>query len=54
MAERLRRLSRYIRGWLGCYGLSEYKKPIAELDGWIRRRVRMCYGKQWLSLASLR
>jgi RNA-directed DNA polymerase len=47
MAERLRRLSRYIHGWLGYYGLSEYKKPIAELDGWIRRRVRMCYWKQW-------
>ena len=47
MAERLRRLSRYIMGWLGYYGLSEYKKPIAELDGWIRRRVRMCYWKQW-------
>jgi len=47
MAERLRRLSRYIRGWLGHYGVPEYKKPIAELDGWIRRRVRMCYWKQW-------
>lgn len=47
MRERLRRLSRYIIGWLGYYGLSEYKKPIAELDGWIRRRVRMCYWKQW-------
>jgi RNA-directed DNA polymerase len=47
MAERLRRLSRYIIGWLGYYGLSEYKKPIAELNGWIRRRVRMCYWKQW-------
>ena len=47
MVERLRRLSRYIIGWLGYYGLSEYKKPIAELDGWIRRRVRMCYWKQW-------
>jgi RNA-directed DNA polymerase len=47
MSERLRRLSRYIRGWLGYYGLSEYKKPITELDGWIRRRVRMCYWKQW-------
>jgi len=47
MGERVRRLSRYIKGWLGYYGLSEYKKPIAELDGWIRRRVRMCYWKQW-------
>ena len=47
MAERLKRLSRYIIGWLGYYGLSEYKKPLEMLDGWIRRRVRMCYWKQW-------
>jgi RNA-directed DNA polymerase len=47
MTERVRRLSRYVTGWLNYYGLSEYKKPIDELDGWIRRRVRMCYWKQW-------
>jgi RNA-directed DNA polymerase len=47
MKTRMRRLRQYVRGWLGYYGLSEYKKPIAQLDGWIRRRVRMCYWKQW-------
>ena len=41
MAERVRRLSRHILGWLGYHGLSEYKKPISELDGWIRRRVHV-------------
>jgi RNA-directed DNA polymerase len=27
--------------------LSEYYRPLPELDEWIRRRVRMCYIKRW-------
>ena len=27
--------------------LSEYYRPVPELDDWIRRRLRMCYWKQW-------
>ena len=26
---------------------TEYYRPIPELDGWIRRRMRMCYWRQW-------
>ncbi len=37
----------YIRGWMNYYALSEYYRPLPELDEWIRRRVRMCYMKQW-------
>lgn len=29
------------------FSLSEYYSPVPELDEWIRRRVRMCYWKQW-------
>ncbi|GBE02812.1 hypothetical protein BMS3Bbin06_00551 [bacterium BMS3Bbin06] len=29
------------------YGISEYYSPIPEIDHWLRRRVRMCYWKQW-------
>jgi hypothetical protein len=29
------------------YALSQYYRPLPELDEWIRRRVRMCYMKQW-------
>src|SRR3990172_7911627 len=47
MDDRLERLSSYIRGWMGYYALSEYYRPLPELDEWIRRRVRMCYIKQW-------
>lgn len=47
MEYRLERLSKYIRGWMAYYALSQYYSPIPILDEWIRRRVRMCYIKQW-------
>jgi hypothetical protein len=47
MDYRLKKLSEYVRGWMGYFGISEYYRPIPELDHWLRRRVRMCYWKQW-------
>ena len=47
MKLRLQKLSSYIRGWMNYYALSKYYRPLPELDEWIRRRVRMCYMKQW-------
>lgn len=47
MEYRLDRLSSYLRGWMHYFGISDYYRPIPELDGWIRRRIRMCYWKQW-------
>ncbi len=47
MSYRLEKLARYISGWMQYYGISEYYRPIPLLDEWLRRRVRMCYLKQW-------
>ncbi|CAB1369931.1 Retron-type reverse transcriptase [Denitratisoma oestradiolicum] len=47
MEYRLHKLGQYVRGWLGYFGISEYYRPIPELDEWIRRRIRMCHWKQW-------
>ncbi len=47
MAYRLAKLAQYVRGWMGYFGISDYYRPIPEIDQWIRRRVRMCYWKQW-------
>ena len=47
MEHRITELNRYIRGWMNYYGISKYYSPIAEIDQWIRRRLRMCYWKQW-------
>jgi RNA-directed DNA polymerase len=47
MSHRLRQLAQYVRGWMGYFGISQYYRPIPELDEWLRRRCRMCYWKQW-------
>ena len=47
MSYRLDKLAQYVRGWIGYFGISEHYRPIPELDDWLRRRVRMCYWKQW-------
>ncbi len=47
MEYRYKKLSQYIRGWMNYFGISENYRPIPEIDGWLRRRVRMCYWKQW-------
>ena len=47
MEYRLEKLSEYLRGWMAYFSLSEYYSPVPILDEWIRRRLRMCYWKQW-------
>jgi RNA-directed DNA polymerase len=46
-AYRYTELRRYISGWINYFGLSEFYRPVPELEQWIRRRIRMCYLKQW-------
>jgi RNA-directed DNA polymerase len=47
IAYRFKKLAQYLRGWMNYFGISEYYRPIPEVDHWLRRRVRMCYWKQW-------
>ena len=47
MDYRYKKLSEYLRGWMNYFGISEYYHPIPEIDHWLRRRLRMCYFKQW-------
>jgi len=47
MQRRYRELRLYIQGWINYFGLSEYYRPLPRLDEWMRRRIRMCYLKQW-------
>ena len=47
MEYRYKKLAEYVRGWMNYYGISEYYRPIPVLDEWLRRRIRMCYWKQW-------
>ena len=47
MQRRYRELRLYVQGWMNYFGLSEYYRPLPRLDEWLRRRIRMCYLKQW-------
>ena len=47
MEYRFKKLAQYLRGWMNYFGISEYYRPMPEIDHWLRRRVRMCYWKQW-------
>jgi RNA-directed DNA polymerase len=40
-------LSRYIQGWMNYFGIGMKYNDVVELDHWLRRRIRMCYWKQW-------
>lgn len=45
MEYRLTKLAQYVRGWMKYFGISQYYRPIPELDEWLRRRVRTCNWK---------
>jgi RNA-directed DNA polymerase len=47
MRRLLTELRRYVVGWANYFGISQACRVIPELDQWLRRRVRLCYWKQW-------
>jgi len=47
MQTRQDRLNWLITGWVNYFRIADMKGIATELDMWIRRRIRMCYWKQW-------
>ncbi len=47
MQSRYAEFRTYAIGWLGYFALDQVKTTFANLDKWLRRRVRACYWKQW-------
>lgn len=47
MYKRYEMLRQLNRGWTQYFKLSEAKSVFKELDAWVRRRIRLCYWKQW-------
>ena len=45
--KRILRLNLYLRGWIQYFSLSDTPYILKMLEGWIRRRLRMCLWKQW-------
>jgi group II intron reverse transcriptase/maturase len=47
MKERIEKLNQYLLGWIGYYALMETPSILKKLEGWIRRRLRLCLWLQW-------
>jgi RNA-directed DNA polymerase len=47
MESRIDKLNQSIQGWVGYYRLADMGKYCQKTDEWLRRRLRMCYWKQW-------
>ena len=47
METRFQKLRQVIRGWVNYFKIANMKRIAQKLDKWIRRRIRMCYWKQW-------
>lgn len=47
METRYLKLKQIIRGWINYFKIANMGKIVQTLDKWIRRRIRMCYWKQW-------
>jgi len=40
---------RYVQGWWGYFRLAEARRPVFQLEGWIRRHIRKCFWLRWHS-----
>jgi len=47
MEYRFLKLKRAIVGWVNYFAIADMKSIIKIIDEWLRRRVRMCFWKQW-------
>jgi len=41
------KLKKLITGWVNYFGIADMKGLAESLDEWLRRRIRMCFWKQW-------
>jgi hypothetical protein len=47
MSLRMEELRRVRTGWTNYFGIADMGKRVKPLDEWVKRRIRMCYWKQW-------
>jgi RNA-directed DNA polymerase len=47
MKQRINALNVYLRGWFHYFKLARTHTVYDDLDGWLRRRLRLCLWLQW-------
>ena len=47
MKSIIQNLTMFLRGWINYFGVAKGYQKCVDLDHWIRRRLRMCFWKQW-------
>jgi RNA-directed DNA polymerase len=47
MGYRYYKIRTYAQGWMNYFGAAMKYNDAVEFDHWLRRRIRMCYWKQW-------
>ena len=47
MVLKMLKLKKLITGWVNYFGIADMRELVKLLDKWLRRRIRMCYWKQW-------
>src|SRR5207244_11591205 len=47
LTETIDRLNPVLRGWMNYFSLTQSRRPIEELDAWVRRRLRCLVWRQW-------
>jgi len=47
MEYRFLKLKQVIVGWINYFAIADMKSILKTLDEWLRRRIRMCFWKQW-------
>ncbi|MGE8337652.1 reverse transcriptase domain-containing protein [Pseudomonas laurylsulfatiphila] len=47
MANVIEQINPVLRGWAGYFQLSQSKRPLEELDGWVRHKLRYVTWRQW-------
>lgn len=45
--QKIEKLKQCIVGWVNYFKVADMKKICEKLDEWLRRRIRMCYWKNW-------
>ena len=47
LGQTIETLNPLLRGWIAYFRVTESKRPLEELDGWLRRRLRCLLWRQW-------